>query len=97
MCRIRIHTYAPNGAFEDPIELVGADCGSSGSVGMLYLSYLLPFLGVEFDWKSFSMKGIGSGRESCKTFNGLTLTSFPFLLKEIHTNLQIPCQSGFLE
>ena len=47
VCRIRIHTYALNGAFEDPIEPVVADCGSSGSVEMLYpylyLSHLLPF------------------------------------------------------
>ena len=47
VCRIRIHTYASNGAFKDPIEPVVADCGSSGSIEMLYpylyLSYLLPF------------------------------------------------------
>ena len=42
-CRIRFHTYVTNGAFEDPIELAGVDCGSSGSAGMLHLSYLLPF------------------------------------------------------
>ena len=35
------------------------------------------------------MKCIGSGRESCKTFNCLTLTSFPFLLKEISCHSSI--------
>ena len=52
-CRIRFHTYVMNGAFEDPIGLAGVDCGSSGSVGMLhlsYLSYLLPFF--EENWNS---------------------------------------------
>ena len=32
-----------NGASEDHIGLAGVDCGSSGSAGMLHLSYLLPF------------------------------------------------------
>ena len=43
VCRIRIHTYASIEVFEDPIGLAVVDCGSSGSVGMLHLSYLLPF------------------------------------------------------
>ena len=37
------YTYVTNGAFEDPIGLLGVDCGSSGSVGMLHLESLLPF------------------------------------------------------
>ena len=40
------YTYVMNGAFEDPIGLLGVDCGSSGSVGMLHfvcLESLLPF------------------------------------------------------
>ena len=49
-CRIRIHTYVMSGVFEDHIGLVGVDCGSSGSVGMLHLSYLLPFF--EENWIS---------------------------------------------
>ena len=40
VCRISSYTYAMNGAFEDPIGLVGVDCGSSGLIGMLHL---LPF------------------------------------------------------
>ena len=51
VCRISSYTYVTNGAFEDPIGLAGVDCGSSGSIGMLYLVYLdmyleslLPFL-----------------------------------------------------
>ena len=40
VCRISSYTYVMNGAFEDPIGLAGADCGSSGLVGMLHL---LPF------------------------------------------------------
>ena len=40
VCRISSYTYVMNGAFEDPIGLVGVDCGSSGSIGM---SHLLPF------------------------------------------------------
>ena len=43
VCRISSYTYATNGAFEDPIGLAGADCGSSGSIGMLHLCHLLPF------------------------------------------------------
>ena len=46
VCRIRIHTYVMNGASEDHIGLAGVECGSSGSAGMLHLSYyssLLPF------------------------------------------------------
>ena len=50
VCRIRNHTYALIEAFEDPIGLLGVDCGSSGSVGMLYffwwnvyLESFLPF------------------------------------------------------
>ena len=39
-----------NGASEDPIGLAGVDCGSSGSAGMLHLSYLLPFF--EENWNS---------------------------------------------
>ena len=50
VCRIRIHTYVMNGAFEDQIGLAGVDCGSSGSAGMLHLSYLLPFF--EENWNS---------------------------------------------
>ena len=34
-CRISSYTYVTNGAFEDPIGLLGVDCGSSGSVGKL--------------------------------------------------------------
>ena len=49
-CRIRFHTYVTNGASEDPIGLAGVDCGSSGSAGMLHLSYLLPFF--EENWIS---------------------------------------------
>ena len=49
-CRIRIHTYVTNGASEDHIGLAGVDCGSSGSAGMLHLSYLLPFF--EENWIS---------------------------------------------
>ena len=49
-CRIRIHTYVMNGAFEDHIGLAGVVCGSSGSAGMLHLSYLLPFF--EENWIS---------------------------------------------
>ena len=48
VCRIRFHTYATNGASEDHIGLAGVDCGSSGSVGMLHHSYLLPFF--EENW-----------------------------------------------
>ena len=40
VCRTSFYTYVTNGAFEDPIGLLGVDCGSSGSVGM---SHLLPF------------------------------------------------------
>ena len=40
VCRISSYTYVTNGAFEDLIGLTGADCGSSGSIGM---SHLLPF------------------------------------------------------
>ena len=43
VCRISSYTYVMNGAFEGPIGLAGADCGSSGSIGMLNLSHLLPF------------------------------------------------------
>ena len=50
VCRISSYTYVTNGAFEDPIELLGVDCESSGSVGMshlvilnVYLESLLPF------------------------------------------------------
>ena len=42
VCRISSYTYVTNGAFEDPIGLAGADCGSSGSTRMLHLSHL-PF------------------------------------------------------
>ena len=40
VCRISSYTYVTNEAFEYPIGLVGADCGSSGSIGMFHL---LPF------------------------------------------------------
>ena len=40
VCRISSYTYVTNGAFEDPIEIAGVDCGSSESIGM---SHLLPF------------------------------------------------------
>ena len=40
VCGFSFYTYVTNGAFEDPIGLLGVDCGSSGSVGM---SHLLPF------------------------------------------------------
>ena len=43
VCRISSYAYVTNGAFEDPIGLVGVDCGSSGSVRMSHLVYLLPF------------------------------------------------------
>ena len=47
VCRISSYTYVTNGAFGDPIGLLGVDCESSGSVGMLcldvYLESLLPF------------------------------------------------------
>ena len=43
VCRISSYTNVMNGAFEDPIGLAGVDCGSSGSVGTLHLSHLLPF------------------------------------------------------
>ena len=50
VCRISSYTYVMNGAFGDPIGLLGVDCGSSGSIGMflivylgLYLESLLPF------------------------------------------------------
>ena len=50
VCRISSYAYVMNGAFKDPIGLLGVDCGSSGSVGMLHLVYfnvylesLLPF------------------------------------------------------
>ena len=43
VCRISSYTYVMNGAFEDPIGLPGVDFGSSGSIGMLHLVYLLPF------------------------------------------------------
>ena len=42
-CRISSYTYVMNGASGDPIGLAGADHGSSGSIGMLHLYYLLPF------------------------------------------------------
>ena len=44
VCRISSYTYVTNGAFEDPIGLLGVDCGSSGSVGMLHLVYLNVYL-----------------------------------------------------
>ena len=50
VCRISSYTYVMHGASEDPIGLLGVDCGSSGSVGMshlvilnVYLESLLPF------------------------------------------------------
>ena len=46
VCRISSYTYVTNGAFEDPIELLGVGCESSGSVGM---SHLLPF----FEWNVY--------------------------------------------
>ena len=50
VCGIRIHTYAMSEASEDHIGLAGVGCGSSGSIGMLHLSYLLPFF--EENWIS---------------------------------------------
>ena len=44
VCRISSYTYVMNEAFEDPIRLLGVDCGSSGSVGMLHLVYLNVYL-----------------------------------------------------
>ena len=43
VCRISSYTYVTNGAFEDPIGLLGVGCESSESVGMLHLESLLPF------------------------------------------------------
>ena len=40
---ISSYTYVTNGAFEDPIGLLGVGCESSGSVKMLRLESLLPF------------------------------------------------------
>ena len=67
-CRISSYTYVTNGAFEVPIGLAGADCGSSGSIGM---HHLLPFF--EENWNSLLGKSsevdcIGSGIGTCKTF-----------------------------
>ena len=50
VCRTRIHTYVTNVASGDQIGLAGVGCGSSGSAGMLHLSYLLPFF--EENWIS---------------------------------------------
>ena len=49
-----------NGAFGDPIGLLGVDCGSSGSAGMfhsvilnVYLElYLILFVELEIDWST---------------------------------------------
>ena len=44
VCRISSYTYVMNGAFGDPIGLLGVDCGSSGSIGMLHLVCLNVYL-----------------------------------------------------
>ena len=41
VCRISSYTYVMNGAFGDPIGLLGVDCGSSGSDGMFHERVIL--------------------------------------------------------
>ena len=59
VCRISSYTYVMNGAFEDPIGLLGVDCGSSGSVGILLLYYLLPFFVYLLDLKEDFVELLG--------------------------------------
>ena len=44
VCRISSYTYVTNGAFGDPIGLLGVDCGSSGSTGMFHSVILNVYL-----------------------------------------------------